>query len=104
MMPCESWNAREAALLRMERASARTMAEEMAARWCGKKDWGEARPSPYWVESCPAVPCVALASVFRRRITGRERAPVDSVGGEQVHDVALCQRVAVVARGGVDAA
>ena len=76
MMPCESWNAREAALLRMERASARTMAEEMAARWCGKKDWGEARPSPYWVESCPAVPCVALASVFRRRITGRERAPV----------------------------
>jgi hypothetical protein len=30
----------------MERASARTMAEEMAARWCGKKDWGEARPSP----------------------------------------------------------
>ena len=32
MMPCESWNAREAALLRMERASARTMAEEMAAR------------------------------------------------------------------------
>jgi hypothetical protein len=54
MMPCESWNAREAALLRMERASARTMAEEMAARWCGKKDWGEARPSPYWEESCPA--------------------------------------------------
>ena len=26
------------ALLRMERASARTMAEEMAARWCGKKE------------------------------------------------------------------
>jgi hypothetical protein len=51
----------------------------MAARWCGKKDWGEARPSPYWVESYPAVPCVALASVFMRRITGRERAPVDSV-------------------------
>jgi hypothetical protein len=61
-----------------------------------KKDWGEARPSPYWVESCPAVACVALASVFRRRITGRERAPVDSVGGEQVHDVALSQCVAVV--------
>ena len=33
MMPCESWDAREAALLRMQRASARTMAEEMAARW-----------------------------------------------------------------------
>ena len=80
MMPCESWNAREAALLRMERASARTMAEEMAARWCGKKDWGEARPSPYCVESCPVAPCVAFASAFRRRITGggaRQRAPVD---------------------------
>jgi hypothetical protein len=53
----------------------------MAARWCGKTDWNEARPSPYWVESCPAVayrPC-QLASVFRRRITGRERPPVDSV-------------------------
>jgi hypothetical protein len=71
------------------------------------KDWGEARPSPYWVESCPAVPCVALASVFRRRITGRERAPVDSVASRctmLVGTVALCQCVAVVARGGVDAA
>jgi hypothetical protein len=46
MMPCESWDAREAALLRMQRASARTMAEEMAARWCGNTEWGEARPSP----------------------------------------------------------
>ena len=24
----------------------------MAARWCGKTDWGEARSSPYWVEMC----------------------------------------------------
>jgi hypothetical protein len=41
------------ALLLMERASAWTMAEEMAARGGvgRKKDWGEARPSPYWVES-----------------------------------------------------
>jgi hypothetical protein len=61
----------------------------MAARWCGKKDWGEARPSPYWVESCPAVPCVALASVFRRRITGRERAPVDSVASRCTKQVCV---------------
>ena len=81
MMPCESWNAREAALLRMERASARTMAEEMAARWCGKKDWGEARPSPYWVESCPAVPCVALASVFSCQLSpGRVSGSHGSLG------------------------
>jgi len=45
MMPWESWNARDAAWLRVERASARTMAEEIAARWWGEKDWGEARPS-----------------------------------------------------------
>ena len=45
MMPWESWNARDAAWLRIERASARTMEEEIAARWWGKKDWGEARPS-----------------------------------------------------------
>jgi hypothetical protein len=32
----------------------------MAARWCGKTDWNEARPSPYWVESCPAVAYLAL--------------------------------------------
>ena len=31
----------------MERASAQTMAEEMAARWWGKKDLGEALLSPY---------------------------------------------------------
>ena len=42
MMPWESWNARDAAWLRIERASARTIEEEMAARWWGKKD-GEAR-------------------------------------------------------------
>ena len=33
----------------------------MAARGCGKKDWGEARPSPYGVESCPEGPFVDLA-------------------------------------------
>ena len=33
--PWESWNAREAAWLRVVRASAQTMAEEIAARWCG---------------------------------------------------------------------
>ena len=48
----------------MERASAQTMAEEMAARWWGKKDLGEARLSPYTVESCPLVPWAVLA---RRR-------------------------------------
>ena len=67
MMPWESWNARDAAWLRIERASARTIEEEMAARWWGKKDWGEARPSPYTVESTPSVPCAALASSLRRR-------------------------------------
>ena len=51
MMPWESWNARDAAWLRIERASARTIEEEMAARWWGKKDWGEARPSPYSVRA-----------------------------------------------------
>ena len=76
----------------------------MAARWCGKTDWNEARPSPYWVESYPAVPCVALASVFMRRITGRERAPVDSAASRCTMLPFVCQRVAVVARGGVDAA
>ena len=95
-MPWESWNARDAAWLRIERASARTMEEEIAARWWGKKNWGEARPSPYTVESTPSVPCVALASSLRRRITAGERAPVDSV--------ALRQRVAVVAGRGVDPA
>jgi hypothetical protein len=47
----ESCVAKDAAWLRMERASAQTMAEEMAARWWGKKDLGEARLSPYTVES-----------------------------------------------------
>ena len=82
MMPWESWNARDAAWLRIERASARTMEEEIAARWWGKKDWGEARPSPYTVESTPSVPCAALASSLRRRITAGERAPVDSVASK----------------------
>ena len=35
------------------RIGANKMAEEMAARWWGKKDLGEARLSPYTVESCP---------------------------------------------------
>ena len=52
MMPWESWNARDAAWLRIERASARTMEEEIAARWWGKKDWGEARPSHRHVHWC----------------------------------------------------
>ena len=59
----------------------------MAARWCGKKDWGEAgrgeaRPSPlYWVESCPAVPCVALASVFSCQLSpGRVSGSHGSLG------------------------
>ena len=89
-MPWKSWNARKAAFLRMERASARTMAEEMAARWCGKKDWGEARPSPYCVESCPVAPCVAFASAFiggGSRAGARDRGRRWTVGGEQVHDV-----------------
>jgi hypothetical protein len=40
-MGWESWNARETAWLRIERASARTIEEEIAARWWGKKrkDW-----------------------------------------------------------------
>ena len=71
MMPWESWNARDAALLRIERASARTMEEEMAARWWGKKDWGEERPSPYTVESTPSVPCAALASDYSYSYRGR---------------------------------
>ena len=77
----ESWNASDAAWLRIERASARTMEEEIAASEVvgGKQDWGEARPSPYTVESTPSVPCAALPSSLRRRITAGERAPVDSV-------------------------
>ena len=75
MMPWESWNARDAALLRIERASARTMEEEMAARWWGKKDWGEERPSSYTVESTPSVPCAALASSLRRRKRGAACLP-----------------------------
>ena len=85
MMPCESWNASQGARLRslvvadgrMERASARTMraSEETCVAGgrgrgrrevvSGKKDWGEARPSPYllvtyWVESCvPSLRCRA---------------------------------------------
>jgi hypothetical protein len=58
------------------------MEEEIAARWWGEKDWGEARPSPYTVESTPSVPCAALASSLRRRITAGERAPVDSVASK----------------------
>ena len=54
----------------------------MAARWCGKKDRGEARPSPYGVESCPEGSFVDLASALRRTITPRERAPVDSVASK----------------------
>jgi len=75
MMPCESWNAREAALLRTDgeggRASrARTMraSEETCVAGgrgrgrrevvSGKKDWGEARPSPYLLGG--VVPCGAV--------------------------------------------
>jgi hypothetical protein len=29
-----------------------------------KKDWGEARPSPYTVESTPSVPCVYLSEIY----------------------------------------
>ena len=58
--------------MRIERASAQTMAEEMAARWWGKKDLGEARLRPYTVESCPLVPWAVLASSRRRRITSGE--------------------------------
>ena len=51
MMPWESWNARDAAWLRIERASARTIEEEMAARWWGKK---ASRPRPCAVCGHPA--------------------------------------------------
>ena len=59
--------------MRIERASAQTMAEEMAARWWGKKDLGEARLRPYTVESCPLVPLAVLAS---------SRSEADHVGRE----------------------
>ena len=75
--------------MRIERASAQTMAEEMAARWWGKKDLGEARLRPYTVESCPLVPWAVLASSRRRRITSGERAPVDSVASRQAPGEAL---------------
>ena len=74
MMPCESWNARERGCVvacgRMERASARTMraSEETCVAGgrgrgrrevvSGKKDWGEARPSPYLLGG--VVPCGAV--------------------------------------------
>eukprot|EP00964_Phaeocystis_antarctica_P106886 scaffold71679_cov28-Phaeocystis_antarctica.AAC.1 len=70
--------AREAAWLRIVRASARTMAQETAARWCWKKDWGDARPRPNWVESCPCGSLADLSSTWRRRITAGVRAPVFS--------------------------
>ena len=60
----------------------------MAARWWGKKDWGEERPTPYTVESTPpthnrepydtrivSVPCAALASSLRRRKRGAACLP-----------------------------
>lgn len=49
----------------------------MAARWWGKKDLGEARLSPYTVESCPLVPWAVLAS----SANGEREA--DHVGGER---------------------
>ena len=103
-MPWASEKARAAALLRIARASARTMADETAARWCGKKDWGEARPRPYGVESCPWTSCVDLASALRRRITAGERAPVDSEASRWTRLLLLLHRVAVVTWSGVDAA
>ena len=39
-MPWASEKARAAALLRIARASARTMADETAAMWCGKNRTG----------------------------------------------------------------
>ena len=45
-MPKESMNAREAAFETMAAESAATMADEMAARWWGKNDCGEARDVP----------------------------------------------------------
>ena len=78
MMPCESWNAREAALLRMERASARTMAEEMAARWCGKKDWDLAcglplRDPPPLSSACPRELNANAASAALRQLARAAR-------------------------------
>jgi len=69
------------------------MAHETAARWCGKKDWGDARPRPYWVESCPYASLVDLSSTWRRRMTSGVRAPQSSgLRREEVCDVTLCER------------
>ena len=45
-VPKDSINARDAACAQMDAESAATMADDMAARWWGKKDLGDAREEP----------------------------------------------------------
>ena len=90
--------------MRIVRASARTMAQETAARWCWKKDWGNARPRPYWVESCP---CGSAAGGLVQHVEETDHLRREGAGvlrAEQVYDVALFECVGVVAWLGVDAA
>ena len=80
------------------------MAHETAARWCWKKDWGDARPRPYWVESCPCGPAADLSSTWRRRITPGARAPVFSEQSKCTMLPFLNASSSLVPRLGVDAA
>ena len=66
------------------------MAHETAARWCEKKDWGDARPRPYWVESCPCASLVDLSSAWRRRICGSFAAAARRLGAVTAHDRHRC--------------
>ena len=62
-------------MLRIARASARMITEEMAARWCGKKDRGEAaRLRPYGVESWPWASCVWVEAECGERGGGGTRS------------------------------
>ena len=101
-MPWASEKARAAALLRIARASARTMADETAAMWCGKNRTG--RGAAEAVRG-GVVPLDLLCRLGERLEEGDHgaREGTGGLGGEQVDKVALLQRVAVVTWGGVDA-
>ena len=74
-----SMNAYEAAWEWTARASAHTMAVEMADRWWRRNDLGEARPVPYTVASCPSGEATRLARARKRRTVLLLSAPDDSV-------------------------
>ena len=90
-------------MLRSARASARMMAEEMAARWCGGRRIvaRHGKDRTVWSRGPGGVVRGLGERMEEEDHGGREGA--SGLGGKQVDEVALRSCIAVVTRGGVDA-